>query len=88
MQNNDGNANAPRRRAEAEILLGMTLEEVSAAKRRLDEAIMSSGFSAQPFCHRVAMQRTRIGLDYVASGLRMSHGSVIEPLLSIHDEPW
>lgn len=87
-QNDSGTALQQRSVSAAERLLGMTLEEVNAAKRRLDGAIMSPDFSALPFCRRVAMQRTRIGLDYVASGLRMSHGSVIEPLLSIHDEPW
>ena len=89
-QNDTGTALQQRSVSAAERLLGMTLEEVNAAKRRLDGEIMSPDFSALPFCRRVAMQRTRIGLDYVASGLRMSHrsGSVIEPLLSIHDEPW
>lgn len=48
-QNDAGTALQQRSVSAAERLLGMTLEEVNAAKRRLDGAIMSPDFSALPF---------------------------------------
>lgn len=71
-----------------ENLVGMSLEQMDMAKRKLDDAIMSQSFCTLPFERRASMRRARLGLDYLTSAARMCRTLKFESLMSTHDEPW
>lgn len=55
------------------------MDELDGIQRRFD-------FNSYPFAYRIGIQRMRVYLDHVASGLRMIKGGRFEPhnIASIH----
>jgi len=67
-------------------LKDLSVEDLYELMKELDERRKSMDFYSRPFAYRIGVQRMRVYLDHVASGLRMIKGGRFEPhnIASIH----
>lgn len=56
----------------------MSVEDLYELMKELDERRKSMDFYSRPFAYRTGIQRMRVYLDHVASGLRMIQGGDFE----------
>lgn len=56
----------------------MSVEDLYELMKELDERQKSMDFYSRPFAYRIGIQRMRVYLDHVASGLRMIQGGDFE----------
>ena len=67
-------------------LKDLSVEDLYELMKELDERRRSMDLYSRPFAYRIGVQRMRVYLDHVASGLRMIKGGRFEPhnIASIH----
>lgn len=59
-------------------LKDLSVEDLYELMKELDERRKSMDFYSRPFAYRIGIQRMRVYLDHVASGLRMIQGGDFE----------